>query len=100
ESGERIVVPAWLEPQRGFGPTGVTATFDGTRVHGLKRPWPVAAAADRLVVLTREGFVLVDPKAQGVTLTQQKSISSDTQYRATLDGAASDVVTADLGTIS
>src|SRR5436190_10433838 len=31
-SGAAIIVPAWLEPERGFGPAGVTATLDGASV--------------------------------------------------------------------
>ena len=48
-----------------------------------------------MVVLARRGegvdglvLVLVDPKAAGVTLTQQTSIASDTQYRVELDGVS------------
>ena len=37
-------------------------------------------------------FVLVDPKADGVTLTQQFAVASDTQYRVDFDGAAGEVV--------
>ena len=33
-------------------------------------------------------FVLVDPNAPGVELTQQQTISSDTQFRVDFDGAA------------
>src|SRR5581483_10993067 len=92
-AGEVVIVPAWLEPDRGFGPAGVTATFDGSRVRGVKRHVPFAAAADRLLVLTVDGLVLVDPKASGVTMTQQMSISSDTQYRVDFDGAPGELVT-------
>ena len=95
-SGEAIIVPAWLEPDRGYGPAGVTATFDGSTVSGIKRHVPFASAADRLLVLTRDGLVLVDPKSTGVTLTQQMSISSDTQYRVDLAGAPGELVTDEL----
>src|SRR4051794_3592512 len=74
-----ITVPGWLEPERGFGPKGVTATFDGTAVTGVKRHVPFASSADRLLVLTGDGLVLVDPKSPGVTLTQQFTIGSDAQ---------------------
>src|SRR5439155_1652109 len=49
-----------------------------------------------LLVLTWDGLFLVDPKGGGVTLTQQMSISSDTQYRVDLDGARGELVTPDL----
>ena len=93
--GEDIVVPAWLEPERGFGPNGVTARFDGNGVTGVKRHVPFASSAARLLVLTRDGLVLVDPNGSGVTLTQQLSISSDTQYRVDFDGAQGELVAAD-----
>jgi len=95
-SGEAIIVPAWLEPDRGYGPAGVTATFDGSTVSGVKRHVLFASTADRLLVLTRDGLVLVDPKRDGVTLTQQTSIASDTQYRVDLADAPGELVTADL----
>ena len=98
-SGEAIVTPAWLEPENGFSPRGVQttaeATGEGFRLNGLKRHVLFASSADRLVVLARTGddppavaLFLVDPKADGVTLRQQFSIASDTQYEVTL----SDVV--------
>ena len=96
-SGEAILTPAWLEPENGFGPLGVqvraTAGGDGFTLSGTKRHVQFASSAQRLVVLARTGdspeevdLFLVDPQAQGVTLTQQHSISSDTQYQVELDG--------------
>ena len=93
-SGQSIVVPAWLEPDRGFGERGVAARAerdgDGWRVTGVKRHVQFAKAADRLLVLARadEGVVLllVPTDAAGVTLTQQHTIASDAQYRVDLDG--------------
>jgi alkylation response protein AidB-like acyl-CoA dehydrogenase len=99
-SGTAVLTPAWLEPDRGFGPRGVqcraTSTGGGAAftLTGTKRHVAFAAAATRLVVLARTGeadrdvdLFLVDPGAAGVTLTQQLSIASDTQYRVDLDGA-------------
>jgi alkylation response protein AidB-like acyl-CoA dehydrogenase len=90
-SGETIMTPAWLEPDHGFGPRGITipATPDGGSwvLNGTKRHVHFATAADRLLVLARTpdgpGMFLVDPNAAGVTLEQQYSISSDTQYQVT-----------------
>jgi alkylation response protein AidB-like acyl-CoA dehydrogenase len=96
--GERIVTPAWLEPGGGFGEKGVQARVDGDgRVTGVKRHVAFAQAADQLLVLARHGggdvrYVLVDPKGPGVTLTQQHTISSDTQFRVDLDGAPGEVL--------
>jgi alkylation response protein AidB-like acyl-CoA dehydrogenase len=94
-SGEAIFTPAWLEPENGFSAGGVelraTAVGGGYRLHGLKRHVAFAAAADRLVVLARTGdgpdgidLFLVDPTAVGVSLRQQFTIASDTQYEVTL----------------
>jgi alkylation response protein AidB-like acyl-CoA dehydrogenase len=91
--GDAVLTPAWLEPDGGFGPEGVrtTAGADG-RLTGVKRHVAFASAATRLVVFARGddgevGFWLVDPAGEGVTLTQQFTIASDTQYRVDLDGA-------------
>ena len=95
-SGEAILTPAWLEPEGGFSPRGVTVTAtadgDGFVLSGTKRHVLFAAAATRLVVLARTGdapeavdLFLVDPAAPGVTLTQQFSVASDTQYEVVLD---------------
>ncbi len=102
--GDAIITPAWLEPDNSFGPVGVQvraeADGDGFVITGTKQHVYFGAAADRLLVLARTGdaeeavdLFLVDPKADGVTLGQRMSISSDTQYRVDFDGvkvAASD----------
>lgn len=96
--GEVIATTAWLEPKGSFGPTGVrtaaVADGDGFTLTGTKWHVPFAAAADQLVVLARTGdaptdvdLFLVDPKADGVTLTQMFSIASDCQYQVELAGA-------------
>ncbi|MBX3284866.1 MAG: acyl-CoA dehydrogenase family protein [Acidimicrobiales bacterium] len=95
--GEAIATTAWLEPKGGFGPKGVQAraTGDGQGfvLSGTKWHVPFAAAADVLVVLARTGdgldevdLFLVDPKAAGVTLTQQFTMASDCQYQVELSG--------------
>lgn len=96
-SGEAILAPAWTEPDGGFGPKGVQlrARSDGNDfvLSGAKRHVQFAAAATKLLVLARTGdgvtdvdLFLVDPKAKGAKLTQQRSLASDTQYRVDLDG--------------
>ncbi|MBL0122965.1 MAG: acyl-CoA/acyl-ACP dehydrogenase [Betaproteobacteria bacterium] len=95
-SGKLIIVPAWLEPDGGYGPEGVQLRAelgkDGYRLSGVKRHVFYAAAADKLLVLVRSGkaanaldLLLVDANAPGVTMEQQKSMASDTQYRVTFD---------------
>jgi alkylation response protein AidB-like acyl-CoA dehydrogenase len=95
--GEAILTTAWLEPGGGFGPKGVQATAtagaDGFVLDGTKWHVPFAAAATQLVVLARTGpaatdvgLFLVDPQAEGVTLTQQLTMASDCQYQVELSG--------------
>jgi alkylation response protein AidB-like acyl-CoA dehydrogenase len=87
--GEAIVTPAWIEPDRGYGPAGVAlearAQGGDFSLTGTKRHVQFARAADRLIVLARTpagvDLFLVDPSAPGVTLTQQLSLGSDCQYR-------------------
>jgi alkylation response protein AidB-like acyl-CoA dehydrogenase len=93
-SGEAILTPAWLEPDRGYGPIGVKleakADGDDFVLTGVKRHVAYASAADQLIVLARTSdgvdLFLVDPSAEGVTLTQQLSMGSETQYRVDFDG--------------
>jgi len=92
-TGAAIFTPAWLEPKGGYGPAGVRlmATGGGNlTLQGSKRHVLFAKAATRLVVLARTGngptdidLLLVDPNAPGVTLMQQKTMASDTQYEVT-----------------
>lgn len=94
-AGAAVLSPAWLEPGNGFGPEGVQlrAQRDGSDfvLSGTKRHVPFASAATRLVVLARTGdgagdvdLFLLDPRAPGVTLTQQRSLASDAQYQVDL----------------
>lgn len=98
-SGETVVSVAWLEPDHGFGPAGVTALADptdgGWEVSGTKWHVPFAAAADAFVVLAAHGddevaMFLVARDADGVGLEQQLTIASETQYGVTLDKAAAE----------
>jgi len=96
-TGEAVLTPAWLEPENSGGPGGVqvraVADGDGWTITGTKRHVAFASSAARLVVLVRTGdgvedvdLFLVDPAADGVTLTQQMTIGSDAQYKFGLDG--------------
>jgi alkylation response protein AidB-like acyl-CoA dehydrogenase len=95
-SGELICAPAWLEPDHGFGPEGVqaraTRTTDGFRLNGVKRHVLCAKAAQKLLVLARTGepadavdLFVVEKDALGLTIKQQLSMASDTQYKVMLD---------------
>ena len=96
-SGEAVLTPAWNEAGGGWGPRGVQLRAepegDGFILTGRKRHVLFASSAARLLLLARTGeadaevdLFLVDPKAAGVTLTQQKSLASDTQYDVELSG--------------
>lgn len=98
-TGDLVITPAWLEPDNGFGPEGVQvralASGDGFVLNGVKRHVFYAAAADKLLVLARTGdaaeavdLFLVARDAEGVELTQQLSMASDTQYTVTLNSVA------------
>ena len=88
-SGDAILTPAWLEPDRGYGPVGVQlearADGDDFLLAGVKRHVHFASSAARMIVLARTSagvdLFLVDPGATGVALQQQLSQSSDCQYR-------------------
>lgn len=93
--GRTVFTTGWLEPGSGFSALGVQlqAAPDGDDfiLSGTKFHVPFAKAADRIVVLARTGseadavdLFIVDPASPGVSLEQQKTISSDTQYRVDL----------------
>jgi len=96
-SGDAVVTTAWLEPGNGFGARGVQATArpdgDGFVLDGVKWHVPFAKAATAMIVLARTGasdsdvdLFLVDASAPGVTMQQQLTLASDSQYEVTLSG--------------
>ena len=100
-AGDAIVSIGWLEPDGGFGRDGVrtrlTSNGGNATVDGEKWHVPFARAAEALFVLARsdDGVVaaVVDPNDAGVTLEQQLTVASDTQYAVGCSGArAADVV--------
>ena len=106
-SGDAILTPAWLEPQSGFGPKGISlrAIDDGGtfRLSGEKRHVTWAGAATRLLVLARTGdgerdisLFLVDPSDAGLTSTQRKSLAADSQYDVAFDSVSGEML-GDLG---
>lgn len=95
-SGALIVAPAWLEEGGGFEPEGVQLRAekmgDCVRLNGSKRHVFFASAAQKLLVLARTGaaaeaidLFLVDSTAKGVSLQQELSMASDTQYLVRFD---------------
>jgi alkylation response protein AidB-like acyl-CoA dehydrogenase len=98
-AGTKIASVAWLEPDGAFKPAGGQTTVDAGGLTGVKRHVPFAAAADVLLVLARTApnpddvsLYLVDPKADGVALTQQFTMASDTQYRVDLTDAPAEQI--------
>jgi alkylation response protein AidB-like acyl-CoA dehydrogenase len=100
-SGEAVLTPVWFEPGNSCAPEGIqmraVRTPSGHELTGTKRHVAFATSAERLMVLARTGdspqdldLFLVDPKSKGVTLTQQYSIASDTQYEVELDRVSVD----------
>jgi alkylation response protein AidB-like acyl-CoA dehydrogenase len=97
-SGEEIFTVAWLEPERGFGPAGVAmearadGNGDGFVLDGVKWHVPFARAATHFLVLARTDgadavdLFVVDRDEPGITLDQQRTVASDTQYQVTFDG--------------
>ena len=100
-AGAAIVTPAWLEPESGFGPKGVSLTTaeaganGGFKLDGVKLHVAFAAAADHLLVLARTGpapaevdLFLVPAGADGLAMEQCLSIASDAQYAVTFNEVA------------
>jgi len=93
-SGEAILTPAWLEPERGYGEAGVAleakADGDGFVLTGRKRSVPYAGVATQLVVLarTKDGvdLFLVDPKAKGITSKQLLSQGREPHFQLDFAG--------------
>jgi alkylation response protein AidB-like acyl-CoA dehydrogenase len=96
-AGDAMLTTAWLEPGNGFGARGVQARAvadgDAFVLDGVKWHVPFAKAATAFVVLARTGdtdtdidLFVVDADAAGVSLAQQMTLASDTQYELTLDG--------------
>jgi alkylation response protein AidB-like acyl-CoA dehydrogenase len=91
-SGDAVLTPAWLEPDRGYGEKGVQLAArpegDGFVLSGVKRHVGFASSAARLVVLARTpagvDLFLVDPTAKGVTLKHVLAQGRDPQYRVEL----------------
>jgi alkylation response protein AidB-like acyl-CoA dehydrogenase len=93
-NADAVLTPAWIEPDRGYGPEGVQleARPDGDQLvlSGVKRHVNYASSADRLAVLARGpsgvDLLLVDPASEGVKLTQVLSQSGEPHYRVDFDG--------------
>ncbi len=92
-SGDAILTPAWLEPERGFGEVGIalSATADGDDflLTGRKLSVPYAGVATRLIVLARSDagvdLFLVDPKSEGVSRKHLLSQGREANFQIDFD---------------
>lgn len=93
--GDIVMAIAWLEPGSSYDPVGVNCQADrvegGVRLNGLKRHVFFAGSSEKLIVLARTGddpedidLFLVDADAPGLSLDQELSMASDTQYQVVL----------------
>ncbi|MFP6578611.1 MAG: acyl-CoA dehydrogenase family protein [Myxococcota bacterium] len=93
-SGEAVLTPAWIEPERGYGEVGVQLEAkregDDFVLSGTKLSVNYAGVAERLLVLARSEdgveILLVDPHAEGVRLTHYLSQSGEPHYKVDFDG--------------
>lgn len=101
-TGEAIIVPAWIEPGNGFEAEGIQLvakkSANGYTLNGSKLMVPFANSATRLLVLARAGHevigLLVDPKAKGIKLTDEKNHASENIFQ--VDFNEEEVATADV----
>ncbi len=109
-SGEILLTAALTEAQNECPSTPATqavAEGDSYKLTGTKICAPFAQQAERVLVTAKVGgsdgeigIFLLDPKASGVTLTEQISTTREPWYEVVLDGAvvdAADVVMASGG---
>lgn len=81
-AGELILTAATRETT-----SSLMAEVDNGRLLGVKVGVPYAGEAGRILVSTTTGVVLVDPEADGVTITRTPSSSGDPEYTVRLDQA-------------
>jgi alkylation response protein AidB-like acyl-CoA dehydrogenase len=80
--GDVILTAGWREP----GGT-VSTTAENGKINGVKVGVPYAAQAHRILVTTQTGVFLVDPAADGVTLTPSFTSHGHPESRLVLDNA-------------
>jgi alkylation response protein AidB-like acyl-CoA dehydrogenase len=99
-TGDAILTVAWLEASSGFGPgaikTRATEKTPGQwTLYGVKWHVPFAQAANAMIVLARTsdtdvGLFLVENN--GLELTQQFTVASDTQYEVAFVSAPAQLI--------
>lgn len=97
-----ILTAALAEPGAPFPAnpeTTAVAESGGVRVTGTKVAVPYAEQAERILVPTSAGVVLVDPKSEGVRLTRTPSSSGDPEYAVEFDSAPGELISEDIDTL-
>jgi alkylation response protein AidB-like acyl-CoA dehydrogenase len=90
-SGELLLTAAIREPSHPQPLPPATAVTGGT-ITGLKIGVPYAAEAHRILVPAASGVALLNPQAEGVTLTRTPSSSGEPEYTLRLDQAPAEGV--------
>jgi len=93
-NGDAILTPAWLEPARSCGETGIAlraeADGDDFILTGRKRSVPFASSASRWIVLARTDagvdLFLVDPNASGIERKHLLSQGREPHYQIDFEG--------------
>ncbi|MBF5089218.1 acyl-CoA dehydrogenase [Novosphingobium sp. NBM11] len=84
-SGDKLVLPAWLDTPDGLTLAGGITEAEG-RISGRRRFVPMAAAADVFLVVSTEACWLIDAKAAGVSLEIESTLDGGHTATLILDG--------------
>lgn len=93
-SGDRLVLPAWLDAPDGLTLAGGIAEAAGGRISGRRRFVPMAAAADAFLVVSTEACWLIDAKAAGVSLEIESALDGGHTATLILDGVEAERLSA------
>jgi alkylation response protein AidB-like acyl-CoA dehydrogenase len=85
-SGDRIATIALVEERGSFDPAAVTLACDGGRLTGRKLFVKDAHVADDLLVVLRDGVVLVPTDRRGIARQALDTISGEKVFEVTFDG--------------
>ena len=93
-SGQHLVSSAWFEPgydQFDRPQTSARSNSHGWLLNGVKYCVPYAAQSERILLAAAVddgiGLFLLDPRAEGVTLTAQQTTCNEPQYMINIDNA-------------
>ena len=92
-SGDRLILPAWLDAPDGLTIAGDITEAEG-RISGRRRFVPMAAAADAFLVVSSEACWLIDAKAAGVSLDIENTLDGGHTATLNLDGVVAERLSA------